>query len=127
MTTFIETFKAKAHSKSLTAADMLALCIYKTTKAKSEDKAVILTHFLKKSFSAGQMAGHRLYPYMAITNAVWYLNQQLRAGKKWGPDGWFETEGQVLGKELTEFFTEEEIVLYREITSMITPDYVKGL
>lgn len=127
MTNFITTFKAKAHSKNLTAADMIALCIYKTVKAKSEDKAAILNYFLKKSFNAGHIRPDRIYPYQAITNAMYYLNGQLRAGKRWSENGWIDTKGKLLGEEITNLLTEEEIVLFRELASSITPDYVRNL
>lgn len=127
MTNFITTFKAKAHSKSLTAADMIALCIYKTIKAKSEDKAVILKHFLKKSFSAASMNGSRLYPYHAITLAMYYLNHQIKSGKKWGAEGWYETQGRLLNVEIGEILTEEEQVQFRELAAMIEPAFVKAL
>lgn len=127
MTTFIETFKAKAHSKTLTVQDMIALCIYKTVKAKSEDKPTILTHFLKKAFTAGKVCAHRQYPYQTITNAMYYFNGQLRAGKRWGADGWYETNGLVLGVDITEILTEEEIVAFRELAGSMTPDYVRNL
>lgn len=128
MTTFITTFKAKAHSKSLTAADMIALCIYKTIKAKSEDKVEILKYYLKKSFTAGMIRPHRQYPYHAITNAMYYLNHQLRAGKKWGAEGWFETNGKLLGLEITDLLTTEEETAFRELATMVfDPDFVKAL
>ena len=127
MINFIDTFKAKAHSKTLTAADMIALCIYKTVKAKSEDKTTILTHFLKKAFTPGKVRPDRQYPYQAITNAMYYFNGQLRAGKRWGADGWYETEGKLLGEEITDLLTPEEITLFRELASSIEPDYVRNL
>lgn len=129
MTNFITTFKAKAHSKSITAADMIALCIYKTMKAKSEDKAVILKHFLKKAFSAGKMCGHRLYPYQAITNAMYGFNSQIRPGKRYQIDGtWKDTRGYVLSMEIDEVleFSDEQ-AQFRELAAMITPDFVRVL
>jgi hypothetical protein len=127
MTKFITTFKAKAHSKTLTAADMIALCVYKTVKAKSEDKATILTYFLKKSFSPGKIRPDRQYPYQAITNSMYYFNGQLRAGKKWTANGWIESNGEILGVDITTLLTEEEVVQFREIASSINPDYVRNL
>lgn len=126
--TFITTFKAKAHSKNLTAADMIALCIYKTVKAKSEDKSTILTHFLKKSFTPGKVRPDRQYPYQAITNAMYYFNGQLRAGKRWGAAGWYETNGKLLGEEITDLLTPEEELAFRELASIVfDPVYVKAL
>lgn len=128
MTNFIETFKAKAHSKNLTCADIIALCIYRTVKAKSEDKTAILTHFLKKSFTAGKMCGHRLYPYQAITNAMYSFNHWLGAGRRWHPtDGWKLSNGMVLGVDVNELMTEEELLKFRELAAMIDPSFVKGL
>ena len=127
MTKFIDTFKAKAHSKNLTAADMIALCIYKTVKAKSEDKAEILTYFLKKSFTAGHIRPDRLYPYQAITNAMYDLNNQLRVGKRWTENGWIESNGFLLSEKITDLLTEEEIVKFRELAISIEPGYVRNL
>jgi hypothetical protein len=127
MKNFINTFKAKAHSKELTCADMIALCIYRTVKAKSEDKETILKHFLTKSFSAGKVCAHRQYPYQSIINAMYGFNGQLRARKRWYADGWKQVNGFVLGVEVTEVLTEEELLKFRELAAMITPDFVKGL
>lgn len=128
MTNFITTFKAKAYSKNITAADHIALCIYKTIKAKSEDKTTILKHFLKKSFSYGSMNGSRLYPYHAITLAMYYLNSEIRAGKRWTPTGWIETRGKVLDVEIDEVLDfPEEQAKFREIAALITPDFVRVL
>ena len=127
MTNFIDTFKAKAHSKNLTAADMIALCIYKTVKAKSEDKPTILKHFLTKSFSAAKVCAHRQYPYQTITNMMYGLNSQLRAGKRWSPDGWKETQGFVLDTEVTNVLSEDELLTFRELARMIDPAFVRNL
>ena len=128
MTKFIETFKAKAHSKNLTAADMIALCIYKTINAKSEDKATILTHFLKKSFTPGKICAHRQYPYQSISLAMYYLNGQLRTGKRWSSEGWFETNGKLLGQEINDLLTVEEEQSFRNLASMIFDQaFVKAL
>lgn len=127
MTTFIETFKAKAHSKTITASDIIALCIYKTVKAKSEDKVTILKHFLKKAFSAGRVCSHRPYPYYTIINTMYYLNRQRLPGKRWGPDGWTETNGYVLSVEINEILTEEEQTAFNEIARMIDSEFVMGL
>lgn len=127
MTNFINTFKAKAHSKTLTAADMIALCVYKTAMAKSEDKAAVLNYFLKKSFTAGHIRPDRLYPYQSITNAMLNLNSQLRVGKVWTSNGWIESKGRILGEDITTLLSEEEIILFRELASSITTDYVRNL
>lgn len=127
MTNFITTFKAKAHSKNLTAADMVALCIYKTVRAKSENKSAILTYFLKKSFTAGKVCAHRQYPYQTITNTMYSFNGQLRAGKRWYPDGWKEVNGFVLGVDVLTILTEEELVQFRELAAMIDPNFVRNL
>lgn len=127
MTNFIETFKAKAHSKTLTCADMIALCIYRTIKAKSEDKVTILKHFLKKSFTAGKVCAHRRYPYQTITNTMYGFNGQLRAGKRWYADGWKEVNGFVLGVDVTEILTDEELLTFRELAAMIEPIFVRNL
>lgn len=128
MTNFITTFKAKAHSKSITAADMIALCIYKTVKVKSEDKPTILKHFLTKAFTAGKVCAHRQYPYQTITNTMYYFNGQLRAGKRYQIDGtWKDVPGYVLGTEVTNVLSEDELLTFRELAAMITPDFVRVL
>jgi hypothetical protein len=128
MKNFINTFKAKAHSKELTCADMIALCIYRTMKAKSEDKAIILTHFLKKTFTAGKVCAHRQYPYQSITTGMYYLNGQLRPRKRWSPEGWYETNGELLGEKITDLLTAEEEQVFRELASMVyNQAFVKAL
>jgi hypothetical protein len=127
MTTFIKTFKTKAKNKNITAADIIALCIYKTMKAKSEDKATIIKHFLTKSFTPGKVCAHRQYPYQAITNAMYGFNHRLRGGRVWINDSWKQTNGWVLGIEITEILTEEELLTFRELATMITPDFVRNL
>lgn len=119
MTNFINTFKAKAHSKTLTATDIVALCIYKAVRAKSDDKVTILNHFLKKSFTAGKVRPHRPYPYHAITHAMYYLNGQIRAGKRWSIEGWYDTNGKLLGKEITDLLTPEEEKTFRDLAAVI--------
>jgi len=125
MTNFITAFKAKAHSKSITAADMIALCIYKTMKAKSEDKATILKHFLTKTFTGGKVCAHRQYPYQSITNNLWYLN--LGPCRRWDGTKFVETSGTVLGVPMDEMFDETEIEQLREIRKMIDPAFVRNL
>ena len=127
MTNFINTFKAKAHSKNLTCADMIALCIYRTVKAKSEDKETILKYFLTKSFSAGKVCAHRQYPYQSIINAMYNFNNRLRGSRIWMDGVWKQRNGIVLGVEVTEVLTEEELLMFRELAAMITPDFVKRL
>lgn len=123
MTNFIDTFKAKAHSKTLTAADMIALCVYKTTMAKSDDKPTILKHFLKKAFTAGKIRPDRQYPYQAIMNNLPTFHGRLRPAKRWGE----ECPGLVLDTKITELLTSEEISVYREVANMIDYDFVKAL
>ena len=127
MTNFINTFKAKAHSKNLTCADMIALCIYRTVKAKSEDKETILKHFLKKSFTAGKVCDHRQYPYQSIINAMYGFNGGLRGGRIWINGNWNMSKGIVLGVKVTEVLTEEELLKFRELAAMITANFVKAL
>jgi len=127
MSTFITTFKTKAKNKTLTAADIIALCVYKTMKAKSEDKVTILKHFLTKSFTPGKVCAHRQYPYQSITNNMYGFKHKLRGGRVWINDSWKQTNGWILNTEITELLTEEEIVKFRELAAMITSDFVKGL
>lgn len=127
MTNFIETFKTKAHSKNLIVQDMIALCIYRTIKAKSEDKETILKHFLKKAFTAGAVCAHRQYPYQAITNGMYGFNHKLRGGRIWIEGVWKQTTGYVLGVEVTEILTEEELLKFRELAAMIEPEFVRNL
>jgi hypothetical protein len=42
-------------------------------------------------------------------------------------NAWKQTSGIVLGVEVTEVLTEEELLKFRELAAMITPDFVKGL
>jgi len=123
MTTFIETFKTKAKNKNITAADIIALCIYKTMKAKSEDKATILKHFLTKSFTAGKVCAHRQYPYQAIVNN----KPNLSPGRRWDDSKFIITSGKALGVELDTILNAKQIEQLREINNLITPDFVRNL
>ncbi len=121
MTNFITTFKTKAKNKSLTSADMLALCIYRTIKAKSEDKAVILDYFIKKTFSAGAVRPHRPYPYHAVSKAWYYLNYQSRPGKRWNTEknAYDTTDGNLLGVNIDELLDENEVKMFRELLTTV--------
>lgn len=121
MTNFKEVFKAKAKAKTLTSADMLALCIYRTIKAKSENKAVILDFFIKKAFSPGAVRSDRPYPYHGVTQAQWYLNAQARQGKRWNTESnsFVQTNGTVLGVDIREMFEDSEEVMFRELLASV--------
>ena len=119
MNNFKTTFKTKAQNKSLTSADMLALCIYRTIKAKSEDKAVILDYFIKKSFSAGSVRSDRPYPYHAVTNAHYYLNYQSKPGRRWNGEKFVETSGTVLGEKIEDLLDENEVKMFRELLATV--------
>jgi hypothetical protein len=125
MTTFIKTFKTKAKNKNITAADIIALCIYKTMKAKSKDKATILKHFLTKSFTPGKVCAHRQYPYQAIINNQWSMN--FGPGRRWDGTKYIVTSGTALGVDLDKMLDANEIEQLRAIRELITPDFVKGL
>lgn len=121
MNNFKNTFKTKAQNKSLTSADMLALCIYRTIKAKSEDKAVILDYFIKKTFSAGAFRSDRPYPYHAVSNAWYYLNYQSRPGKRWNTEknAYDTTNGNLLGVKIDELLEENEVIMFRELLATV--------
>jgi hypothetical protein len=119
MKNFKTTFKTKAKAKNLTSADMLALCIYRTIKAKSEDKAVILDYFIKKAYTAGSIRSDRPYPYHAVSNAWFYLSRQSRPGRKWTGEKFEETKGTVLGESIDELFDENEVIMFRELLATV--------
>lgn len=119
MKNFKTIFKTKAQAKDLTSADMLALCIYRTIKAKSEDKAVILDYFIKKAYTAGSIRSDRPYPYHAVSNAWYSLNWQSRPGRKWTGEKFEETKGRVLGETIDELFDENEVIMFRELLATV--------
>lgn len=119
MTNFKNTFKTKAQNKNLSRADMLALCIYRTIKAKSEDKAVILDYFIKKTFSAGAVRSDRPYPYHAVSNAYYDLNYQSRNGRRWNGEKFEETKGNLLGVKIDEMLDENEVIMFRELIATV--------
>ena len=125
MTTFITTFKTKAKNKNISAADIIALCVYKTMMAKSQDKPTILKHFLTKSFTPGKVCAHRQYPYQCITNNLYGMN--FGPCRKWDGEKYVMTSGSVLGIELDTMFDETEIVKLREIFKLINPGFVRNL
>jgi hypothetical protein len=127
MTNFIETFKAKAKAKNLSSADMIALCIYKTIKAKNEDKALILKYYLTKSFSAGKVCSHRTHPYQAVSDSVYSLNRSISSTRKWNGTEWTKIKGMLLDVDISDILDEETEALFRQIVNMIDPAFVKGL
>ncbi len=59
---------------------------------------------------------------------MYYLNGQLRTGKRWSPDGWYETNGKILGEEITDLLTEEEEKAFREVATIVfDSNFVKAL
>lgn len=129
MSKFIEIFKSKAHQKDITAADMIALCIYKTITVKTENKAEVLKYFLKKTFTKGNIKPHRPHPYYAISIASGRLKFQSRSGKIWNIKDkcWQDTNGKILKNEITGILNDEEIMMFRELLEQITPEYVRTL
>jgi hypothetical protein len=126
MKNFKTIFKTKAQAKALTSADMLALCIYRTIKAKSEDKAVILDYFIKKAFTAGAVRSDRPYPYHAVSNAQYTLKRQSRPGRKWTGEKFEQTSGNVLGEPINELFDENEVIMFRELLATVEHYGYKG-
>lgn len=121
MTKFTEVFKAKAKAKTLTSADMLALCIYRTVKAKSEDKSVILDYFIKRAFSPGAVRSDRPYPYHGVTQAQWYLNNQVRTGKRWNTEtnSFVSTNGSIFSVDIRELLDDAEETQFRELLASV--------
>lgn len=109
MTTFIDIFKAKARTKTNTAQDMFALCVYKTMKAKSDDKKTVLYGILRRAFTPGKVCQHRRNPYQTVNQIYTRLNYNLRSGK-------------ILNVNIGTIFTEEEAVKFREIFDMYKGD-----
>lgn len=58
MKDFIKIWKEKAHNKSIECHDVVAYCVLKTIKAKSENKKEILEYFLNKCFSPHKQNGY---------------------------------------------------------------------
>jgi len=123
MTDFITTFKAKAKSKNLTAADMIALCIYKTVKAKSEDKVSVLKYYLTKAFTAGKVCAHRQYPYQAIT--LWTPIYEPR--RSWDGEKYVMVHRNILGVPMDKLLSDSEINQMREVLDLINLSFVRNL
>lgn len=114
MTNFVTTFKTKAKAKELSSTDMLSLCIFKAVKAKSDEKKIILEALIKKAFSAGSIAPHRSHPYQAVNLAAYYLT--VTPTRRWTGSAYeIIDQGKMLGLKLEDIFTEEEIVMVREL------------
>lgn len=113
MTNFIKQFKSKANSKNLTSSDMVALCIYKTMCAKSENKEEILKYFLDKAFTP-----HSINRYGARKKAIKYLYSDLKPGKRWNANkGWYQTSGELLNIEISELLGDDEQA-FRELLDL---------
>lgn len=116
MTNFKEVFKNKAKNKTLTAADMLALCVYKTINAKSEDKQAVLNGVVQRAFTAGKVCAHRPTRYHAVTVAQHMLSSQIRPGNRWmgSEKGFVKTDGWVLDSDISSILTQEQQLEFRE-------------
>ena len=100
MNKFIEQFKDRARKKELTGADMISHCLYKTVKAKSENKLEILKYFLSKSFTPRKSGD-----YQGFWNAR-YLRAFL-----------YKKEYMLPGLKIEDVFTEEEQQIYIELVN----------
>ena len=122
MTNFIETFKNKAKNKTLTSADMIAHRIYKTVKAKSENKEVILNALIKKAFTAGAMNGSRTHPYQAVDISVSNLVKLVFERKRWDSEvnKFVMKPGTLLDQDITKILSEDEISSFNELISHIS-------
>ena len=122
MTNFIETFKNKAKNKTLTSADMIAHRIYKTVKAKSKNKEVILNALIKKAFTAGAMNGSRTHPYQAVDISVSNLVKLVFERKRWDSEvnKFVMKPGTLLDQDITKILSEDEISSFNELISHIS-------
>lgn len=74
---YLKTFKEKARSKKLTAADMAELAIHKAIKAKNNDKVSVALNQLYGSFTAitnKNRLANGCTPYDTLKNALQQLN-----------------------------------------------------
>lgn len=101
MKNFKDVWKNLAHTKSISAKDMVAFCILKTIAAKSEAKEEVFKYFLGKAFSAGKICQSRKHPFQAVRYAAIDAESD------------FKYRSSILGKPILEFLeTNEEIELY---------------
>lgn len=113
---FVEYFKNTANAKQLTSAHMFALCVYKTVRAKSENKKEILDYFIKRTFTAGAVKAHRNHPYQAAIAAHEQLNGWTRPTRVWiKNEGFKEFQSYFFGYELTELMSEEEAEMFKNL------------
>lgn len=98
MDKFISNFKTAANKKNLHVQDMVAYVVYKTIKAKSENKEVILDHLLARSFTP-----HKRFEYDALLRAAKNLYWRTQHSKK------------LMGIPLEELFTPEEVEMFNAL------------
>ena len=119
MVDFITEFKNKAHNKTLTSSDMLALAIYKAVKAKS-NKEEALNGLIKKSFTKGKICAHRKYPYQAVTNASNDLRFDFNDRFQFDPvqKERVRVEGNIFNIKKSELMSEDELTLFNDFVKV---------
>lgn len=115
MTKFIQEFKKLAHDKSLTSSHMLALCFYKTIKAKSENKTEILNYFIKKAFTpkGGQH-------WWGVQNAHRGLSWMISPRTTRAEDGTICRKRFILGLDFDEVLTISESEMFADLLARTT-------
>lgn len=115
MTKFITEFKAKAQNKNLSSADMLALCVYRTVKAKSPEKKAVLNYYVKKTFTPSKSRQWDCVKRARITLARLVSSKYTRT-----IDGTLTKVKSLLGIELSELFIAQEEELFMELLTALT-------
>jgi hypothetical protein len=75
----IKIWKNKAHTKTITRADMVAYCALRALKAENTSEA--FEFLVKKAFTPGKVMPHRPTPYHAIYVATEELHRELKYRK----------------------------------------------
>lgn len=98
MKDYTQIWKTKAHNKNLSAADMVAYCILKAIRARTEDKEELLKVFLDKAFSP-----HHYDGYASRARA----SNRVASNVRWGKT--------IIGHPIEDILDTEEIELFTDL------------
>lgn len=103
MNNFITQYKTLARNKNISIQDVIARCLYKAVKAKNPNKKEVLIGLLRRSFTPGAVRAHRPYPFYKVELEFGYARFRLKS--------------KVLGLELKDLLTEEELAIWNDLIS----------
>lgn len=115
MNNFIQEYKTKARNKEVTITNVIERCAYKAIKAKNPNKKEVFIGLLRRSFTPGSIKSHRPHPFYKVELELMYFKNRASKGRRWNGSASVETPGTLFGNSVTEYFTEEELLLWYDL------------